>query len=123
MALRLASTGTKRITIADDEWIDVRADISRRAFNTLVSILPAEVGQDGYDVTIAVVGEFSAALFEAFVTGWSVVDEDGNPVPATEENYELLSRESAQRIDQAIGEHFNSLSPNAEESTKSKKTG
>ena len=122
MALRLASSSTKRIMIADDEWIEVRSDISRKQFNKLVSILPAEVGQEGYDVTIAVVGEFSAALFETFVTGWSVVDDNGMPVPATEENYELLSRESAQKIDAAIGEHFNSLSPNTEESTKSKKT-
>ncbi len=57
-----------------------------------------------------------ASLFGALVVGWSA-DRD-----ATVENYFAMKNEGSQEIDSAIATHFNSLSPENEERTKSKRT-
>ncbi len=120
MSLRLASKDTIRITVGEDDgWLDVRKDISRRQFNALISSLPEDYGQDS-SITLSVASDFSTALFSAFVIGWSVEDENGNPLPVTEDNYQELERQSAQLIDSAISEHFNALSPDEETTSKSK---
>lgn len=115
MALRLASQNTKRVAIGEEDYIEVLEDISRREFGRLLKVLP----RDTDNLTPESAEGFTLALFELFVKGWSVCDSEGNPVPATEENYFLLSREAAGLIDAAVIEHFNSLTPSAAEQSKS----
>lgn len=117
MVLRLAPRGTVRLPVGDDGWIEVRPDISRKEFNNIALSMPDDVGEDGIDMQSAL--DLNEQLFKLFVVGWSVVDEDGDPVPVDETNYQELSRQSAQLIDTALVEHFNSLSPNRETQTKS----
>lgn len=123
MSLRLARTSTTRLDIGDDgDFIDVKQDITRRAFNELISSIPrgAVGGEDNDTIDFAVASDFSQGLFGAFAVAWSVVAEDGAAVPCNIDNYNELSRDSAQLIDTAISEHFSALTPDAKETTKSK---
>jgi hypothetical protein len=118
--LRLASTETKRIQLDDEDWVEVKADIDKRTFAKLVSILPGEIGNDeASNMTVAQAMEFQKNLFEVFVTDWSLVDAKGKAVPAEVENYLSLSREAAEAVDTAISEHFNALTPSQDEQSKS----
>ena len=119
MGLRLVTQDAKRIDIGDEgDFIEVRSDISRRDFNTILATLPTNTeGVDEANITFQVADEFAQGLFEVFVTGWSL------DVPATVENYNNLTRDSASLIDSAVTEHFNSLTPTQPEVTKSENAG
>ena len=119
MALRLASSRSVRLTVGDDGWIEVREDISRRDFNDLMASLPEDCDAEK-PVTFVTAGAFTEGLFRGFVSGWSLHDENDNPVPVSVEAYQNLERSSASAIDSAIGNHFNSLTPDEETATKSK---
>lgn len=118
MALRLVSNAPERIDLGDGDWLDVRSDISKKQFNTLLKSLPEGFGDDN-SFTPGESDDFVAAIFEAFILDWSLVDEAGEAVPATRENYDNLTREAATIVDTAIMEHFNAQSATDEESTKS----
>lgn len=116
--LRLASRDTKTLPIGDDGEIIVKNAISKRDFNRLLSLFPDTVdGERGFTPGEAV--EYTAGLFEVFVTGWNATDLDGNPVAATRENYLDLDRDGASAIDAALIDHFNSLTPTETERKKS----
>ena len=119
MALRLVSRDTKRIAIGEEDYIEVREDISRREFNQLLSSLTSRGAVDAESIDMETATAFSDALFTAFVVDWSVVGDDGKPVDANLENYGLLSREASLLVEQAITKHFQSLTPDNEEATKS----
>ena len=113
MGLRLVSKATTRLDIGDDgDYIMVRDDISRREFNQLLKTLPTG-GVTDDNISFEVASEFSQGLFDVFVEGWSL------DVPATVDNYNELTRDSATMIDTAISEHFNRLTPDSQEQTKS----
>lgn len=116
MALRLASNKTTRIKIGDEDYIDVLSDISRRQFSELMRIVPRQE-----ELSVEDAEGFTVALFSLFVKGWSVTDEDGTPVAPTEENYYALSREASGLVDNAVIEHFNSLTPTSQEQKKSER--
>jgi len=115
MALRLANQNTKRVAIGDEDYIVVLEDISRREFSQLLRVIP----RDTESITADSAEGFTLALFNLFVKGWSVVDNDGKSVPVSEEAYFMLSREAANLIDAAVIEHFNSITPSAPEQQKS----
>lgn len=115
--LRLASKETKRITLEGDEYIEVKTDVSKRDFNRLLQVLPSTFTEDG--LTPATMSDFTDFLFDLLVVGWSLVDENGAPVPTTLENYNELSRDAALAVDAALVEHFNSLTPGDGERRKS----
>jgi len=117
MGLRLVSTATKRIDIGEEDYVEVREDISRRAFTNILMRLPSNVAEEGVDFETA--SSFAEGLFDAFVVGWSVTDEKGKSVKPTLENYQLLSRDAATAIDGAVTDYFNSLSPDAADADKS----
>lgn len=121
--LRLASKETKRITIGDDpaDFIEVRVDVSKRDFNNLIHNIPTTVGDAG--LTPGEADDFTRFLFELFVVGWSLKDDDGNTVIPTSEMYLSLSREAALAIDTALVEHFNTLTPSDGERRKSEDAG
>lgn len=115
--LRLASKETKRIALegGDNDYIEVKTDVSKRDFNRLLQVIPNI--EDG--LTPATMSDFTDFLFDLLVVGWSLVDENGAPVPTTLENYNELSRDAALAVDAALVEHFNSLTPGDGERRKS----
>ena len=122
MALRLVSRNTKRIAIGEEDYIEVREDISRREFNKMLSALTSRGAVDAESIDMETASAFSDALFTAFVVDWSVVDDEGNPVEANLTNYGELSREASTLVEQAITAHFQSLTPDNEDATKSEES-
>jgi hypothetical protein len=110
--LRLASVETTRIELGDDEYLVVRTDLSKKDYNRILKRIPADYDPDkGF--TIGQADDFTIAVFDALVTGWSLPDE-----PSVD-NYLLLAREAANVVDEKLITHFNSLTPSAEERSKS----
>jgi tRNA isopentenyl-2-thiomethyl-A-37 hydroxylase MiaE len=107
--LRTASTATKDILLDETDYIKVRADLSKRDFNDLVTHMPQGVEKDGTGLSLADATKFQEYLFGALVVGWSL------DVPATVEEYNNLSADAGQAIDAKLGEHFESLLPTSAE--------
>lgn len=115
MALRLVSNDRIKIELEDNDWLEVKEDMSRRDFNRIIATLP--VTREGLDtdaIDLEAATGFSEALFDVFVTGWSLEGVEPNV-----ENYQRLSRESSQTIDTALSEHFNKMTVSDEDATKS----
>lgn len=106
MALRLAKTSITRIDLGENDFLEVVEDISKGDFNALVAAMPQDVDEEK-GLTPVQGTEFQAALFETLVKGWSL------DVPPTPDNYLLLDRQSSDRIDAVLVEHFGSLTPDA----------
>jgi hypothetical protein len=114
MGLRRARDESTRIELEDGDWLEVRADISKRDFNNLVKSMPQDIdATKGF--TPGQATEFGSALFTTLVLGWSSEDEP------TVENYLALKREDADTIDTKLSEHFNAFTVPAEEQSKAKK--
>jgi len=107
--LRTASTATKEILLDETDYIRVRADLSKRDFNDLVTHMPQGVEKDGTGLSLADATKFQEYLFGTLVVGWSL------DVPATVEEYNNLSADAGQVIDAKLGEHFESLLPTSAE--------
>ena len=107
--LRTASSATKTIMLDSEDFIEVRSDLSKRDFNTLVSQMPAGVEKEGGSLSLADATKFQEYLFGSLVVGWSL------DVPATVEEYNNLSAEAGQVVDAKLGEHFEALLPTSAE--------
>jgi hypothetical protein len=103
MALRLAIAESKRIDIGDGDWIEVVQDISKGDFNSLIGKMPQDVNEET-GLTPHQGTKFYEALFDIFVKAWSL-----EGVPPTLDNYLLLDRESGEKIDNALTQHFGGL--------------
>jgi len=107
--LRIAdTTATKRITHESGDWVEVRANLSKRELNSILSALPLDIASE--KVTFAASIGASEALFNALVVGWSL------DVPADIENYLALEGDAATWIDTVVMEHFSSLQMSKDES-------
>jgi len=114
--LKLVSSETKTLDLGEGDFLEVRESVSKKQFRTLLDKLPGDWDSDkGF--TPGQADDFSTALFEMIVTGWSL------DVPAEVENYMNLERSAAAVVDTALIEHFNGLTPSTEERSKSKGTG
>jgi hypothetical protein len=122
--LRLASKETKRLYLDDsqEDWVEVKVDLSERDFNSLLRGLPGEFNSET-GLTPAQSDDYASFVFEALVTGWSLEDENGQPVSPTLDVYHELSSEASNVIDRVVVEHFNSLTPDADERKKSEGRG
>ena len=105
--LRKVSEETKTILLDETDFVEVRADLSKRDFNTLAAAMPNKA--QGSELTIAEATAFSGKLFEALVVGWSL------SIPPTIEEYYTLSAESGTAIDGVLAEHFGTLLPQSAE--------
>lgn len=111
--LRLADLdAVKRIEHESGDWIDVRANLSKRDINRILTTLPQELLNGTGQVTFQAAVGSAEALFAALLVGWSL------EVPATVENYLNLDGEPAAWIDQKLFEHFNSLTLSEDERGK-----
>ena len=106
--LRKSTEETKRIMLDETDYIDVRADISKRDFNSLIGNMPNT--KEGQDLPLSEATAFQQVLFETFVTGWSLTE--GQP---TVDDYQSLSAEAATAVDEAIADHFGSVMPTSAE--------
>ena len=94
-----ASDETKKIKLKSGIEIDVRSDISKRTFNSLIASIPQTVDSDrGFTPSQA--NDFTIALFKVFVVSWNLDRE-----PSTE-SYLELKRANADEIDEALTAHF-----------------
>lgn len=110
--LRTASSDVKKIMLDETDYIEVRAEISKREFNYLASRMPTNVGESGENLSLADATAFQKFLFEELVVGWSL------PVAVSGEAYETLNAEAAQAVDEKVAEHFEALLPSTDESKK-----
>ena len=115
MALRVANESTKRINLADGDWVDVREDISKRTMNRLLAFMPKrkqeELKETGLTIDEGL--EFQVGLFSALVTAWSL------DIPATSESYlSLDTGDGTVELDTKLAEHFEAIMPSKEEQGK-----
>jgi len=104
MALRIASVEKKRIDLGDGDWVEVKSDLSKGDFNSLVRQMPdKDVSKEGLTVSEGLA--FQGALFEALVLGWSL------DVEPNVDNYLALAQESSATLDQVLADHFSSMTP------------
>jgi hypothetical protein len=107
--LRKATEETKQIALDETDYIVVRADITKREFNTLAGSMPP-VSEGGAGLSVAQASDFQKSLFETLVVGWSL--NDGKP---TVDDYESLAAEAGLVVDTKLAEHFESLLPTSAE--------
>lgn len=112
--LKFASDEKVQLDLGDGDYIEVRKSLSKREFNALMAAMPNREISEGNGLTLQEGLEFQNALFEALVTGWSV------PEPATVESYLKLDRAAADAVDAKLIEHFGSLSPTPDETSKAR---
>lgn len=100
--LRLANTEeTQRYYYEDtDEYIELRADLNKKQASNLLKFAPRK--EDDLDGGL----RFIAKAFADLVVGWSLTDENDQPLPATVEIYEQLEAGPAMWIDRTVGEHL-----------------
>lgn len=111
MALRRASESVTRVDLGDGDWIEVRDEISKKAFRRIVRRMPNRSDiKDGLTPDEGM--EFQAALFDGLVTAWSL------DAPPSVEEYEALLREDCERLDTALAEHFGRMTATKEEQGK-----
>lgn len=111
--LRLADTASiKRFDHESGDWIEVKANISKREMNAIFASLPDEMierqmsDKKHSDETLFLVKQGPAvaqALFGALVTNWSV------DAPPTVSNYLALDPEPAAWIDGVLYGHWASI--------------
>lgn len=107
--LRAASGATKRIMLDETDYIEVREDISKREFNLIAANMPS-TPKDAESISLPEATKFQKFLFVTLVTGWSL--SEGTP---TEEQYEGLSAEAANAVDEKVAQHFEGLVPSSAE--------
>jgi hypothetical protein len=114
MPLRIADTKTSVRVQDGDDWLDLRANISKREANMLTAMMPDSLMDPGIDITkdqivlIRSTPELAKALFSILVVGWSL----GKP---SLEVYLSLEPDSATWVDGKLFEHWNELNASKEE--------
>lgn len=112
--LRFASDEKKRIELGDEDYLEVRVELSKQDYHKLLLQMPDDFGDDGKDWKAAEIDDFMTALFSAYVTGWSL------PLEPTVENYLKLERGAATAVDGAISSTWNDEGVSDKERSKSK---
>lgn len=112
--LKRASGELKSISLGDEgDYLKVKSDISKRDFNTLINAMPDREISEENGLTIQEGAKFAESLFELLVEGWSL--DEGKP---TLEDYMELTPEASGAVDKALIDHFNDMTPKADERSK-----
>lgn len=124
MGFRIVPKSTEKIDMGDGDFIEVRKGLSKANFREILAALPEDFNDDNKSFSPKEADNFTVGIFSALVVGWSAVDEDGTPIPATVESYlNRLDRETAQAVDTALFDYFNSLSLTEQEKSPSNEDG
>jgi len=111
--LKFASDSKTRIDLGDDDFLEVRDELSKGQFNNLLSRFPSDVDPEkGF--TIGQATGFAESLFDALVVGWSL-----GPSRPSVEDYLALDSSAANVVDEKLINHFNNIAPSAKERSKS----
>lgn len=88
--------------VDERDWIRVRASITKSEANAILSTAPTQ------DRDIAGGLAFLERFADKVLIAWSL-EEDGQQLPATLENYRELDAAAAGKIEQQLTKHFNKL--------------
>jgi len=115
--LRLANLDeVVRITHEGGDWIEVRANLSKKDMDGILRSLPSSMtsvqtdGKASFDISEAT--DMAYSLFKSLVKGWSL------DIPCTFDNYLNLDSEAAQWVDAKMYEHFAALQTSSAEKGK-----
>ena len=86
-----------------EDYIEVLTSVKRRDFYQFVGDAQ-DLTKKSDQLTFG-----TEKLFEMFVRGWSVVDEQGSKVPVSTDMYNQLSLEQGRWIDEKLQEHLQSI--------------
>ena len=86
-----------------DEYIDLRTQLTKQEASDLLKFAPRK--EDDLEGGM----RFIEAAFHKVVAGWSLVDEEDNPIPPSVDVYQMLDAASASWIDRSVGTHLRSL--------------
>lgn len=101
----LASNDEKiRIETEDgQDWIEVKADLSKAEFNKLALNGPRNNEDRAGGLS------FSETLVQTFVKGWSFTDADGKPVEFSMALYKGMKTQAANWISSKVMDHFSDI--------------
>jgi hypothetical protein len=110
-------TVVKRYTHDSGDWIDLRANLSKREVNSILRVMPSDVVNGGTDnkdggEMVDMVTRVAESLFTNLVVAWSV-DETPDI-----ETYLSLPSNAAAWVDKILFEHFNAQSLTGDEQGK-----
>jgi len=111
-----AEDGTVGEPTDSGDWVEVKKDVSKRAFKRIVEVMPENVTSDT-QLTTAQALQFQQQLFEILVVGWSL------DIAPSVDAYLDQPVDASNAIDTALSEYFASLTPGADDATKSKGLG
>lgn len=86
-----------------DEYIDLRTQLKKSEANAMLKFAPRQEN----DLEGGM--RFIERAFHDIVKGWSLEDDDGNPIPATVETYQDLDAAAAQWVDRSLGVHLRTV--------------
>lgn len=114
--LRLANTEeTKRYTHDNGEdYLDLRAQITKKEANALIKFAPRK--DEDLDGGL----RFLEKAFGDLIVGWSLEDEEGNPIKPSIQVYEQLESSAASWIDRTVGQHLRGVFGNDAEEAEGK---
>lgn len=89
-----------RYSDEDGDYIDLRAELTKAEANKIMGLAPS--GERDIEGGLA----FLERFFQMTIRGWSMQDEEGNPVLPTVEAYRRLEAGGARQIDEWLGQHL-----------------
>lgn len=102
---------TTRLDLAEGDWIDVKKFLTsgEDARMSGAGLRQMQQGEGGKATFILDFERLGLSQIEAYVVGWSFVDEKGRGVPVTPQNISALSKEAAKEIGDAIDAHIKAM--------------
>jgi len=95
---------TVRYTTPDGEdYIELRSELSKGEVNEILKRAPRGDG----DVDAGL--DFISTFFERAIVSWSALDDEGNPIPPTIDEYLNLEAAAGQWIDTQLAQHLNKV--------------
>lgn len=113
--LRLADPeAVVRVNHDGGDWVDLRASLSKRQVNSILSTLPSEVFERAGEARFSFNSVMSTAeaLFSSLVVGWSL------DAPPTIDNYLNLEGEAAGWLDGVLYKHFDDIQLSKDDAKK-----
>lgn len=98
---RADANEVERYTTPDGEdWVDLRKEFSKSEVNKIITTSPKS--NDDIGGSLSFVERFA----EMAVVGWSAVNEKGEPIKFTVEEYRKLAASAGQWLDRTLIEHL-----------------
>jgi len=101
----------RRLDLAEGDWIDVKKYLTagERANLEGAGLREMTQSESGKPAFVLDYARLRLAKIDAFVVGWSFVDEKGNQQKVTRENIEALDHETSLELEAAIDAHMKAM--------------